>query len=569
MSRSSCHASAIYCLSVRTRFGPFAIVAVMASLFPAVASAQVPTWSGYAENSQHTGLSTVAADNLTKINWETPVDYDLSSSQYGSDLYIHYGSPMISAANTVIVPVKTTATNFQISAFNGATGVTKWTQTTDYILPPLPPLPYGWTPSYSPTLSGNNGLFYAGAGGTIYYRTNVNNNSAATPSQLAFYGIANYTSHQSMFNSSVYIDTPITSSTSGNIDNLYFGYEVTGSTPVAGLQSGQGGIAHIAYNTATNTYTSNYASAAAATGDTSMNKVVMNCAPALSNDGSTVYVAVNSGTFSQSSGYLVALNSSTLTTKSKVVPQDPQFGGPATMPDEGTASPTIGPDGEVYFGVLDNLGSSRGWLEHYSANLSTTKTPGGFGWDDTVTIVPKSMVPSYHGNSAYLLMTKYNNYVETGGGGQNMIAILDPNASMIDNSRSRNNPTGATIMQTVLTTLGPTPNSNGGVYEWCDNNAVVDPATDSILVTSEDGSLYRWNLSTGQLSQNISLNGAIGEAYTPTMVGPDGTVYAINNGILFAIVPEPSTLVLGAIGVIALAILGWRRRSWKRHVGSA
>jgi hypothetical protein len=41
----------------------------------------------------------------------------------------------------------------------------------------------------------------------------------------------------------------------------------------------------------------------------------------------------------------------------------------------------------------------------------------------------------------------------------------------------------------------------------------------------------------------------IGEAYTPTIIGPDGTVYAINNARLYAVgTPEPGTLVLGLVG---------------------
>ena len=192
-----------------------------------------------------------------------------------------------------------------------------------------------------------------------------------------------------------------------------------------------------------------------------MNKVVMNSAPAVSPDGNTVYVAVNNGNFSN--GYLLALNGSTLATKAKVAPMDPKFGTNSPLPDDGTASPTVGPDGRVYFGVYDAAGTSRGWIQQYTLTPGAggtfsfrAGTPGGFGWDDTVSIVPASMVPSYHGTSSYLLMTKYNNYIETGGGGQNMIAMVDPNSAVTDNAR--NNPTGATIMQTVLTKLGPTPN---------------------------------------------------------------------------------------------------------------
>jgi hypothetical protein len=31
------------------------------------------------------------------------------------------------------------------------------------------------------------------------------------------------------------------------------------------------------------------------------------------------------------------------------------------------------------------------------------------------------------------------------------------------------------------------------------------------------------------------LGDPIGEAYTPTLIGPDGAVYAINNAVLYAI----------------------------------
>src|SRR5258708_28358698 len=79
------------------------------------------------------------------------------------------------------------------------------------------------------------------------------------------------------------------------------------------------------------------------------------------------------------------------------------------------------------------------------------------------------------------------------------------------------------------------PNTQGAVREWCINDAVVDPATDSVLANSEDGSLYRWDLATNTFTQSIALTSGVGEAYTPTLIGAEGTVYAINNAILFAV----------------------------------
>src|SRR5581483_12459638 len=49
------------------------------------------------------------------------------------------------------------------------------------------------------------------------------------------------------------------------------------------------------------------------------------------------------------------------------------------------------------------------------------------------------------------------------------------------------------------------------------------------------GKLYRWDLSTNTFTQSIVLTAGIGEAYTPTIIGVDGTVYAINNATLFAV----------------------------------
>ncbi len=79
--------------------------------------------------------------------------------------------------------------------------------------------------------------------------------------------------------------------------------------------------------------------------------------------------------------------------------------------------------------------------------------------------------------------------------------------------------------------------------EWCINTAVVDPFTRSVLVNSEDGRLYRWDVTTNTLAQAVTLSPGVGEAYTPTLIGPDGTVYAINAAVLSAVGRWPTIAI--------------------------
>ena len=125
-------------------------------------------------------------------------------------------------------------------------------------------------------------------------------------------------------------------------------------------------------------------------------------------------------------------------------------------------------------------------------------------------------------------MTKYNNYAGVGtGDGQNKLAVLDPNATEPDPI------SGNTVMKEVITVLGPTPNDGlPGVHEWCINTAAIDQVNKCAVVNSEDGNAYRWDFTTNTLSAPLNLAPPTGEPYTPTLIGPDGSVYAINNGTL-------------------------------------
>jgi hypothetical protein len=491
-----------------------------------------PLWAGYAGNAQHAALSGVASQSLATIRWSTPVD--LAPQYTGSgQLLIHYGSPSITQANTVIVPVKTgPAGGFEVEGFDGSNGSLLWTQRTDYIAPTSK-----WTPSFSGVLAANGSYIFPGAGGTVYFISNPDMPGATINGQVAFYGSALYQQNPGQFNSTVQIDTPLTADSGGDI---FFGFIVTGPNS-ANLQSG---IARIDANG-----NGQWVAVQTAAGDSSIIETQFNAAPALSNDQQTLYVAVNTGPGGR--GDLLALNSTTLATVAEAALIDPATGNNASLLNASTASPMVAPDGTVFFGILGNPSNgARGFMLHFSADLSTSFTPGAFGWDDTASIVPSSMVPSYTGSSSFLIFTKYNNYVAanvgpSGGDGFNEVAVLDPYATQLD-TRNDGNP-NLQVMMEIMTIAGPTPDAEyvnqgfpNAVKEWCINTAVVDPATDSILVNSEDGTLYRWNLSTGALTQRIVLAPPTGEAYTPTIIGADGTVYAINNATLWAVGALPN-----------------------------
>src|SRR5262249_32842343 len=145
---------------------------------------------------------------------------------------------------------------------------------------------------------------------------------------------------------------------------------------------------------------------------------------------------------STGNSYLVGLDPATLAFKIRAALKDPRSGAVnnAQIFDDSSASPMVGPDGDVYYGVLGNpFNGSRGSMRHFSGALTHAKRPGAFGWDNTASIVPAAMVPAYGGNSSYLIFTKYNNYAgQDGGDGVNRIAVLDPNDTMVEPHASSN-----------------------------------------------------------------------------------------------------------------------------------
>ena len=478
-------------------------------------AAPAAAWSSHGGSFTHAARAPATAQALNRVLWSTPVDLAPPYTASGF-LLIHYGSPVVSAANVVMLPVKRNSSGtFGVESRSATSGNLLWQQTTDYILPVS-----SWTPSMNLALHGER-LFIPAAGGRILVRDQAS--SATGPlGSILFYNSA---APLATLNAQVRINTPLTVDASGN---LFFGF-LADPGNAAGLTSGFVRIA--ADGTAL------WRSARDLAQDASVTGPAMNCAPALSPDGQSLYVVANlaaTGNAPQS-GVLLWLDPTTLSLRGKQSLFTP-LGQVARVSDSASSSPTVGPDGDVYYGVLDFAAgghNSRGWLLHFDATLATTRTPGSFGWDDTPSIVPASAVPQYAGSSPYLLLCKYNNYYGQGSGnGLNQMAVLDPNASQLDSYGG-----AAMVMREVLVVTGPTPDPGtvGGRREWCVNTAVVDPATRSAYINSEDGRVYRWEFPTNSLTRSVVMNNGLGQAYTPTVMGPDGVVYAVNNAQLHAV----------------------------------
>jgi hypothetical protein len=476
-----------------------------------------PAWQGFAANAQHTGVARTASQPLTRVHWHAPVD--LHPEHEGSEgPFAHYGSPMITSTNTVVVPTRIGARRgFELRAYDGTDGTRKWRMATGYTVPlgasrtSPPPLPAA--------LVDDTHVAVAAAGGTLLIRSAVDQADGHVR-RVAFFGLGHWRAHRAAYRRSVQISTPLTAGPDGS---LYFGFLASPDAP-GHLRSGVARISPSGHGTWVG------ARALAAVHHTSA--VAVGCAPALSTDGRTGYVAVVSGRRSR----LVGFDTATMKPKYRHILRDPQTHAPAAVFDQSSATPTVGPDGDVFYGVLGNplqQHDARGWLLHFDAHLSKVKRPGSFGWDQTVSVIPSVSVPSYAGGSSYLLVSKYNNYLEgPHGDGRNRLALLDPHAGQKDRFSE------VTVLREVRTVLSPhhPPNTPAGFrYEWCINSIAVDPFTGSAIANNEDGHLYRWDLDTGQLTEQIRLNQARGQAYTETVIGPDGTAYAIENGILYAV----------------------------------
>ena len=209
-----------------------------------------------------------------------------------------------------------------------------------------------------PTLSGNRLPVPTSRAASLYIRLNKIQGRRFSPHLLRQ---EEYTANPTVYQQNVQINTPLTTDASGNI---YFGFLI-GPTPI-GLQSG---LARIAANG-----TGAWISAASIGGNAAVTNIAMSCAPALSHDGNTLYIA----TTMQTPDMDIWLRSIALPLLcvNRVRLKDPSSNQSAFIFDASTAAPTIGPDGDVYFGVLkipSRTTTISGWLLHFNSDSHRKK----------------------------------------------------------------------------------------------------------------------------------------------------------------------------------------------------
>ena len=172
-------------------------------------------------NAQHTGIFTPAVQPLNILKWQTDIDLNNTGA------LVHYGSPVISANNTVFVPVKTSNDGFRVDAFDGANGAFKYMSalttscqfTTGFCC--LPAVFFFFFFLHFQ-------IYFAGAGGTMWHIDNIDSNSPTTPVREVFYTtLFAYNANATAFNNTIFVNTPITALSR----NIFFGFRVQGVAP--------------------------------------------------------------------------------------------------------------------------------------------------------------------------------------------------------------------------------------------------------------------------------------------------------------------------------------------------
>jgi hypothetical protein len=215
---------------------------------------------------------------------------------------------------------------------------------------------------------------------------------------------------------------------------------------------------------------------------------------------------------------------------------------PARVLDDSSSTPTVAPDGSIYYGAYSRYNWAQGHMMHFDSNGNFLNA-FNFGWDNTPAIYPH--------NGTFSVVFKNNHYGGPGFGAycddpnwcpdrsnpnasllgpeQSFASQFDPNLNLQWSFQNTNTNSCTRNADGTVTCVSDHPNG----FEWCVNAAVVD-ANGVVYANSEDGNLYA--IGQGGVGlQHIFQNLAIGAAYTPASMDNKGRIYSQNDGVLFVV----------------------------------
>jgi hypothetical protein len=556
-----------------------------------------PQWPQWGHDPQHGSMVTTLGQPLNRIIQDIVYDPFVPAeiSAAGGDLLVHYQTPMLDG-NDVYMEFKggnfNTIPHWETQdwlekklTWQGSSLVVAWSYTSTW-----KPVPYAshtsgngpfWEPVFHPVLAGDF-IYVPSAQGTVTKLRKSDGSVAATIDPFATDASAPTN------NTDIFVASPLSADKSGNV--YYNAIKLSHSQPwdqdvvdswLVKITP-QNQASKVSYSVLTPTAPGGTdpckiqfadanlpwppsPDAVPTTTPCGSQRPGINIAPAIAPNG-TIYT-VSRGHFVTRYSYLIAVNPNltlkwTASLRNRLndgcgvllpiggpggcrvgahIGVDPGTNepGPGRVLDDGTASPTVAPDGSVIFGTFTRYNWAQGHLLKFS---STGQFQGAyaFGWDITPGI--------YSHAGTYSIVTKDNHYSDTGSycdvesvcpsdrtathpnyPEEYFITQLSPAMSVEWQWRNTN-------------TLSCTRDANGSVscasdhpngFEWCVNGMAI-AGDGTVFANSEDGNTYAI-LQGGVLRDNIFQQLAVGAAYTPASIGGDGKIFSQNAGHLFVL----------------------------------
>lgn len=549
-------------------------------------------WLQWARNGSHDGASPVVAQTLAKIEAEVILDpfVEQEKAAAGGSLIVHYQAPLVDGKDVFLVvksglytgPAsrETQIWNVRNMRWTSSALETRWTYTSDW-----KPVPYGspnWEPVYHTVVTAD-AVWAPGAGGTIDRISRADGTR-----------IGRFNPFDGAVDPTIFVTGPPAADAAGNIyytaihlqADSPWGNDPRGSWLVKVAANGvvtKATIASLTPNApspealCTTAFPGNTplpwppsVDAVAPSTRCGPQRPGINVATTVAPDG-TVYT-VSRAHQNARWGFLIAANadltpkwSTSLRnrlatgcnvlippngtpggcrpgTSTGVDPADNQIGS-GQVSDNGTSSPVVLPDGRVIYGAYSRYNYSQGHLMLFAADGAFV-TSYGFGWDITPAV--------YRKGNTYSILMKENRYSAGSYCGGNptlcptnrtlatpndpeqyRITSLDPSLKVEWHFRNTERQSCARQPDGSIQCTGDHPQG----FEWCVNSVAVD-ARGVVYANAEDGYLYAIN-PDGTQRERIFLRLALGAAYTPLSIGPDGRIYTQNDGRLFVVSGHP------------------------------